>query len=325
MPFQGVFFDEEGLKDIVESLGITICGETATDLQLLCPFHDNTDTPAMTMSKQGPMYPWRCWNGACAQTGNIISLFTKRGYTYDEVVLKLNAKYLVGDDFAKFIMKQFKQSEDPPNRWAEFDWEILREADKVSDYPALKYFTGRGLSEEAYNYFQIGYSIPQDMMVIPVRNKFGVLMGLIGRSITGKTYKYSSHLPRNLLIWNVFDCIWHQDESYIALTEGALDAMYLWDAGVKSVGAVLGSALSQQQVDLVRAHFMEVVCWFDNDDAGRGITQHASNKFNDMLVTKVEYPREDIKDPGELTAEEIQKMFRDRPIIWSTALEIAKW
>ncbi len=60
-----------------------------------------------------------------------------------------------------------------------------------------------------------------------------------------------------------------REKGFALLVEGYFDLIALWSAGITNVAAVLGTALTRAQVDLLRRYSTRVVAVFDPDEAGR--------------------------------------------------------
>jgi DNA primase len=60
-----------------------------------------------------------------------------------------------------------------------------------------------------------------------------------------------------------------REKGYSLLVEGYFDLITLWNAGIPNVVAVLGTALTRAQIDLIRRYTTRVVAVFDPDEAGR--------------------------------------------------------
>ncbi|MBA4422944.1 MAG: DNA primase, partial [Syntrophus sp. (in: bacteria)] len=60
-----------------------------------------------------------------------------------------------------------------------------------------------------------------------------------------------------------------REKGFALLVEGYFDLIALWNAGIPNVVAMLGTALTRAQVDLVRRYTARVVAVFDPDEAGR--------------------------------------------------------
>ena len=60
-----------------------------------------------------------------------------------------------------------------------------------------------------------------------------------------------------------------REKGFALLVEGYFDLIALWNAGIPNVAAMLGTALTRAQVDLIRRYTTRVVAVFDPDEAGR--------------------------------------------------------
>ena len=311
-----LYLPPEQLEDLLKSLGFVVVGDTSTDLMCLCAFHNNKDTPSFNISL-APGHLWRCHNGKCDQKGNIITLLLKKGYTYSEAQkMILKGSYEVNDLLALVtdLMKEDEFSAE--DDWRRVDVSKFRDADEEAGWPARLYLSDRGISQEAYDHFRMGYAASKNMLTIPVFNERGSLVGVIGRSIADKRYQYSSGMERRSIIWNANNAKVH---SSIILTEGALDAVAIFDAGYDNVGAVLGSAISPHQWRVLRENFEEIVCFFDDDEAGWALTNSIIDNEKTLSVSVVLYPESldeegnHIKqDPGDLPKPVIREMIENR-------------
>lgn len=301
------FLPRNKLEELLDGIGVQIVSDTSTDLIGYCPFHNNRDSPAFNISLTGP-HLWKCHNGRCAKQGNIVTLLLLKGYERADAHKMLLHGLTDISDIEKRIAKLLADAEDVVNPWEQYNPKVFQDDDENSGFIAKTYFRGRGITEASYEYFGLGFSSAKDMVIIPIYNETGVFSGVIGREWRTKRYEYSEGLARRDIIYNLHNARW---QDHIVLTEGALDAIYIWQSGEPSVGSILGSAISTQQFKLLRKYFSEVICFFDNDEAGKAATEHVINELRDVVVSYVEYPRE-VKDPGDLTAEEIKTMLHER-------------
>ncbi len=60
-----------------------------------------------------------------------------------------------------------------------------------------------------------------------------------------------------------------REKGFALMVEGYFDLIALWNAGITNVAAMLGTALTRAQVDLIRRYTTRVVAVFDPDEAGR--------------------------------------------------------
>lgn len=305
-----IYLLEDDLRELLTSIGVVVYSSTSSDIIAMCPFHHNRDTPAFTISLE-PNHPWMCHNGSCGQKGNILSLLTKKGYTFAEAKKMLELGAIDDDRFVALIKRLLQEEVDSEdeNYWDDVDPMVFVQQDADAGYPAKQYLLSRGITEEAYDFFGIGFSKKKNMLVIPVIDDRGALSGIIGRDINSKKYQYSSGMNRTGLIWNINNAMEHDS---IVLTEGALDSIYLWQAGVPNVGAIFGSSISGNQIKLLRKHFFNVVGFFDNDSAGESAMMQLVNECGDIGVDVVRYTNPEAKDPGDLTKEEICEMMENK-------------
>ena len=116
------------------------------------------------------------------------------------------------------------------------------------------------------------YQVP-DSIVIPMRNRSGVLQGVWIRFLQEKRF----------FIWLVDDTVqkfWldiNDESEPVYLAESIFDALSLRELfGFKNVGAVLGVAASAEMQEALKD--FEVVMCFDRDSAGyKGMLAHLNN------------------------------------------------
>jgi len=113
-------------------------------------------------------------------------------------------------------------------------------------------------------------------LILPIRNINGRVIGFGGRlvenMINNKSVKYINSPESKLYIksenlYNL-DLAIKTRKNNIILVEGYLDAISLYQAGIKNVVAVLGTAFSLKQASLLKKYFECVIILFDNDLAG---------------------------------------------------------
>lgn len=146
--------------------------------------------------------------------------------------------------------------------------------------PAGEYLKSRGLSvdleaydfEGSFNYRGKEYQVP-DSIVIPMRNRSGVLQGVWIRFLQEKRF----------FIWLVDDTVqkfWldiRDSNGPVYIAESIFDALSLRELfGFKNVGACLGVAASAEMQEALKD--FEVVMCFDRDSAGyKGMLAHLNN------------------------------------------------
>ncbi len=71
-----------------------------------------------------------------------------------------------------------------------------------------------------------------------------------------------------------------REKDFVIVVEGYMDFLIPWQAGVKNLVASLGTALTTQQIRLLRRYTQNVVMLFDNDKAG----EEATLRSLDLLI-----------------------------------------
>ncbi len=70
-----------------------------------------------------------------------------------------------------------------------------------------------------------------------------------------------------------------RSKDYVIIVEGYIDLLSLYDAGVINVVATLGTALTREQVELIRRFTRNVAVIFDPDEAGRHAVERSLKLF----------------------------------------------
>jgi DNA primase len=114
------------------------------------------------------------------------------------------------------------------------------------------------------------------------------------------------------VLFNLHRAKEHMGESKtIILTEGPLDVMRLWEAGIKNAVAILGTGFSKQHKLLLhKVGCKKVVCVLDSDEAG----QKATSAVLKMCQNYFEYKTlvlPNNKDPGETDPAQLRLYFKD--------------
>lgn len=325
------------VESIASYCGIEVVSETYTHLLAYCPFHHNTDSPAFALDKTKGL--WTCFNPACDNAGTLPQLLGRlKGHNIHEatrVILQYKhyTERSVADRLAAIMDKQPEFVEfpsEPVNRMTKQFWEVDR---------GREYMHGRGFTDDTLRYFDIGYSEKQDMVIVPMHDPNGMLVGFVGRSVEGKVFNNSPKLPKSLVPWNFHRAKTHGET--VVVVEASFDAMRVHQAGYPNVIAMLGGHFSPAHAHLINRTFSEIIIMTDFDkrenpkpncgkcahrkpiqgvrcighrpgrELGREIVTALPNKrirwaaYDDDCV----YPH-GAKDAGDMTEEEIRAVLR---------------
>ena len=267
----------------------------------------NRHTSSFSVSKEYGAFI--CFNPACGESGTLIELIkrvlNKNDFQAMRLVFSKQEEAL--DNFEEIMAEMFKDKPD----FVEFPQSKINELSTslTLNKVARDYFISRGINDLSMSHFELGYSENQNMVTVPVHTLDGLPIGLVGRSIEGKSFKNSTNLPKSKTLFNIHRA--KKIGDHVIIVESSFDAIRVHQAGFPNVVATLGGFLSNDQHNLLNRHFNKITIMTDNDLAGRelgsGIAYKLKNK--DILWSSFEYGKiypHDAKDAGDMTDEEIK-------------------
>lgn len=293
---KGNSYSAEQIKRVLTGSGLTIEAEVDTDYILFCPFHPNHRTPAGEVDKESGTF--FCFS--CHHVADLISLVMHTtGRTYFES--------------ARFIKSKEQQTdlEDEVNKklivkpeYNQFDEVLIKRlSTQALESPrAMRYYSGRSITESSVKKFYLGFSEKQDMVTIPVHSPSGIPVGFVGRSIEGKEFKNTPGLPKGKVLFNLHR-VKTADKVYVV--ESSFDAIRLDQCGIPAV-ATLGANVSNFQIDLLQKYFNNIYIVADNDEAGGNMKNRLIEKLGSK-ITVLQLNKE-YKDIGDMSDDEIKKL-----------------
>jgi len=289
-------------NDIVDVISDYISlKKSGASFKALCPFHQEK-TPSFMVSPQKQIF--HCFG--CNVGGNVFTFIQKmENITFIESV-KLLAKRagIVIDDY-KF---EYKSSEKEKileiNKEA---LKYFREQFFKNEKP-LKYVKIRGISDEALEEFKIGYApydnklflrlkekkfsedlilkswlcqktnnefidIFKERLIFPIFNIFSEPIAFGGRVFDNSLPKYINSADtlvysKGKNLYNLNNAKKSRDE-FLVIVEGYMDTIRLYSEGIKNVVATLGTALTEDQIRILKRQTPRIVILYDMDEAGR--------------------------------------------------------
>ena len=295
------------LRSILQSCGIEIVSETGTDFLCLCPFHHNTDSPAFAVSYSKGLYI--CYNQNCDSSGTVLDLVKTLTNRNDfEAMRFISANKLSP---AEILEEELKDLLDDKPEFVEFPQSTLDKLNtNLEQNPkAQEYFLSRKINQEAGRHFNLGYSDTQGMVTVPLHSPDGIPVGVIGRSIEGKSFKNSPNLPRNKTMFNLHRA--KRQGGTIIVVESSFDAIRLWQTGFPNAVATLGGSISDTNIQHLNKYASTIIIMTDNDSAGRALGNTIANKLRNKNILWARYDHKTVyphmaKDVGDLTDEEIK-------------------
>lgn len=277
-----------------------------------CPFHSNRHTASCCINKSTGA--WLCFNPSCGESGTLIELVRRVLHKNDfEAMRFISAQETeVLNNFDDIMSNLFEEKPE----FEEFSQETLDKLYKEiqSSNQAIAYLNSRGINQESIEYFKLGYSSNMNMVVTPVHSPDGLPIGLVGRSIEGKSFKNSTNLAKSKTLFNIHRAKRIGDQ--VIVVESNFDAIRIHQAGFPNVVATLGGFLSVDQQNLLNRHFNKIIIMTDADQAGRELGKSITERlrFKDILWASYEYGKiypHQAKDAGDMTDEEIKACIKN--------------
>ena len=155
------------------------------------------------------------------------------------------------------------------------------------------YLMRRGITLDTAKRWGVGVDEERKRAVIPVRDKDGLLWGAVGRTYVEEKPKYLNYWEmkkgRHILGHHLVE-----NSSTTVIVEGSIDAL-LADQAIQQAGygedynviCILGSSVSDIQVQKIISCSHEVIIALDADDAGMKGTKAAIQSFSKRIMTRV--------------------------------------
>lgn len=168
----------------------------------------------------------------------------------------------------------------------------------------LTYLRGeRRLTDASIKQWELKWHEGARRIAIPIRDSLGQLVGVSGRAFDGQRPKFlhSKGFRRDFYLYGERTCR-RNEPGY--LTEGFFDVIYLQQQGINAF-AIMGSYLSQVQVEKCVSMFTRIVVVPDGDEPGEEAAERIQKRLGAQMSVVVS-PMAVGKDPDELTAEELE-------------------
>jgi len=295
---------DEVLRDVAPHL---LAGaQVSTNLVMIrCPFHGGgaEKTPSCSVSRVKPVF----FCHSCGTGGHISRLMREAGVPTD---LAKNLAQTINYDYSEFGGR---------DRHAIFSGQNPYRGKFILDDDLLDGWRLKavsleeaGFSEVTMRHFEVGFDNRTSRITFPLRNVYGELIGVSGRSTleseTGPRYKiysakdlahlgvpptYSTASIKGALLWHghLVLPIAFNTRAPIVVCEGFKAAMWVWQHGFHNVVALVGAHLTKLQAELFARTASEVILFLDNNTAGWKGTLAAGNLLIDKNLVKVaRYP-----------------------------------
>lgn len=290
-------FSRELLQKIKETVNLVHYAKTFTDIRKCgenlwsgpCPHPDHAETiPSFRIwyNPKTKIYSWNCF-GCHSDKKDIAS--KKKNYGTDCFAFyqwmhdyEGSTDRKTWQESVKFFAQQYNIPIEPdPNEHLYSENRNLMKSFALNLFPAIKdYLYKRGLSDSDINEYKIGFDGKR--IIFPLLNKEKQCVGFCKRVLEQNNepkYLNSKTSPifhkRKYLygMWRFDD---RQD--YVIIAEGIIDCILASKYGFKNVLCTLGTALSEEHLELLKDK--EIYLCFDGDSAGKKATDRALKLLN---------------------------------------------
>ena len=151
------------------------------------------------------------------------------------------------------------------------------------------------------------YDLFRSRIMFPIHNLEGETVGFTGRIYHGEkeTAKYMNTKETNIFKKGEILFNYHRAKNEIRLlkeviiVEGNMDAIRMYESGFKNTIALMGTAMTNKQVDIIKKLRAPIILMFDNDDAG-ALATHTNGKMLKEAGCNISVVRlEGEKDPDD--------------------------
>ncbi len=267
----------------------------------VCPFHDDQN-PSMSVSKDLQIY--KCF--ACGASGNVFNFVMDYEHVPFREALSILGNRAGIKVSGNFDNKNTKN--EPYYKVLELALKYYQNnINTVQGKHAKEYLKGRGISEDIIKEFGIGLSLKKNdsltklleekgyslkvlndlglssntndtyinRIMFPLHDLNGRCIGFSGRIYNNEdTNKYlnTKETPifkKGELIYNYHiarDAA--RTKKYVIVMEGFMDVIRASTIGYKNVVALMGTAMTKEQANLIKRLSNDIILCFDGDDAG---------------------------------------------------------
>ncbi|MEK4006496.1 toprim domain-containing protein [Paenibacillus sp. FSL H3-0333] len=149
-------------------------------------------------------------------------------------------------------------------------------------YPNQLFLT-EGISVETQKLFEIGYSINDNCITIPIRDELGTLVGIKGRTTLDykrlkiPKYWFPIPTPKSQILYGLDKTYDHiKANGKVIVFEAEKSVQKAWSYGIKNSVSIGGHELSDAQVLKLERMGVEVILAFDNNISANELKSEAA-------------------------------------------------
>lgn len=311
-------------------LGIQLHQVSKHQYRAKSPFNPGNNDTCLSLctgeKSKGLFYDFKTGVG-----GNIIQ-FTRRMITeleddheaalFLEQLCNFTAEIYYGDSYRTNILpkKETPSQPKPINKPLQFN---LKDLDNAHPFITET----KRITPDTAKDFGMGYcksGIMKDRIAIPIHNIEGEIVAYMGRAVNeeqakaqGK-YKFPYGFHKSNEVFNLHRCLESElfDDIQIQgliIVEGVFDLMRLYQAGIKNVVSLMGTSVSQVQLEKLKAVSQTFLVFADNDEAGKSLGSKLELYLRDNTVKVFRYPKahQDKTSPQDFNDQELKQIIAE--------------
>ena len=296
----------------------------------VCPFHEDTN-PSMSVSREKQIY--RCFS--CGASGNVFSfLMDYEHKSFKEVLKDLGDK--VGINTSSISVSKISTKYDNLYEAYTFSQKYFQNnLSSKEGRSARKYLEDRNLDDNVIKEFGIGLSLDlrddltkllqsknydlatlnkigltiddrdvyNNRIMFPLHDPYGKIVGFSGRIYESSNQnKYVN--TKETVIFKKGSCLYHyhiakdvcRTTKSVIIMEGFMDVIRASTIGVRNTVALMGTALTKEQISLIKRLSNNIILCLDGDGPGR----HAAASIGKTLLDeKIEVKIVTLPDPDD--------------------------
>lgn len=179
---------------------------------------------------------------------------------------------------------------------------------------AHPYLAARGMEQRTIEEFGVGFyrgpGLFSGRLVIPIHDPRGELVAYCGRALDGSQprYRFPSGFAKAQVLFNLHRAA-AVGKRAVVVVEGFFDCFHLHQAGVRSVVALMGSALYEPQQRVLLERFQRVILMLDGDAAGRRATAEIAARLRPHCPIQMIHLAPDAQ-PDQMSSQQIRQVLQ---------------
>ena len=272
----------------------------------ICPFH-NDKNPSMSVDEKRQTYT--CWS--CHNSGNVFNFVEQiENISFKDALKKLGSRVGITVEGSSSYNTKYNKYYEIYDLASKF-YQLMINTDK--GLKAKEYLNNREINNDTIKEFGIGLSLDDkdklvtylkekkydintlndlglanndidtfiNRIIFPLDDRNGRIVGFSGRIYdNSKMSKYMN--TKETPIFRKGTCLYHynaskeyvRSEKYVLVMEGFMDVIRASTIGIKNTIALMGTALTEEQISLLKKLSLNVYLCLDGDKPGQDADLH---------------------------------------------------